>query len=108
MAVRRITVLADDLDGSPAVETVTFAVDGSTHEIDLNEAHTPQLRDALRRYLVEAARRTIKSRGKVRPADQGRGGKSTQVRAWAKEQGLPVSDRGSIPANVLEKYVAAH
>ncbi|MET4097294.1 Lsr2 family protein [Arthrobacter sp. UYCu712] len=107
MAVRRITVLVDDVDGSPAVETVTFAMDGSTYEIDLNEAHTTQLRDALRRY-VEAARRTIKSRGKVRPADQGRGGKSTQVRAWAKEQGLPVSDRGSIPANVLEKHVAAH
>ncbi|QHK19746.1 hypothetical protein GU243_08410 [Pseudarthrobacter psychrotolerans] len=72
-------------------------MDGSTYELDLNEAHTTQLRVALRRY-VEAASRTIKPRGKVRPADQGKGGKSTQVRAWAKEQGLPVSDRGSIPA----------
>jgi len=30
------------------------------------------------------------------------------VRAWARAQGLKVSDRGRIPAEVLGKYESAH
>ena len=30
------------------------------------------------------------------------------IRAWAREQGLAVSDRGRLPAHVLDAYRAAH
>jgi len=30
------------------------------------------------------------------------------VRAWAKQQGIRVAERGRIRADVLEKYAAAH
>jgi hypothetical protein len=32
----------------------------------------------------------------------------SEVRTWAREQGLKVSDRGRIPADVLAKYESAH
>lgn len=39
MAIRRITILEDDLDGSDADEPVTFALDGKAYEIDLTDKH---------------------------------------------------------------------
>lgn len=30
---------------------------------------------------------------------------NAEVRAWAKEQGIDVADRGKIPADVLEQYL---
>ena len=57
MAKRIETVLIDDLDGaSPADETVRFAIDDTSYEIDLNAEHAAELRSALNAY-VGAARR---------------------------------------------------
>lgn len=39
MAQKTVVILSDDLDGSDANETITFGLDGSEYEIDLNEAH---------------------------------------------------------------------
>ena len=61
MAIR--VVLADDLDGSEAEETVEFGLDGAFYEIDLSEDNAERLRDALAEY-VEHARR---SGGRKRP-----------------------------------------
>ncbi|MEV5542066.1 histone-like nucleoid-structuring protein Lsr2 [Saccharopolyspora shandongensis] len=56
VALQRIQVeLVDDLDGSPANQTVSFALDGVTYEIDLNDEHAKQLRVVLDRY-IKAAR----------------------------------------------------
>jgi Lsr2 protein len=55
MAERIQVELVDDIDGSPANHTVTFALDGVTYEIDLNEGHAQQLRAVLERY-IRAAR----------------------------------------------------
>lgn len=32
----------------------------------------------------------------------------SDVRAWARDQGIQISNRGRIPADVLAKYNAAH
>jgi hypothetical protein len=106
MAIRRITILEDDLDGSRADETVIFAVDGISYEIDLNTAHANELRAALRPY-TDAARKTS-FRGKARPSLENKGPSSAKVRAWAKEQGLTVNSRGRIQREILNKYEAAH
>jgi len=34
--------------------------------------------------------------------------KATDVRAWAKSQGLEVSDRGRVPREIVEKFRAAN
>jgi hypothetical protein len=102
------TLFIDDLDGSEAEGTIRFGLDGTEYEIDLNAAHAETLRKALARY-VEAARRAPASR---RPARGGRrasasGLDSTEVRDWAKSQGIDVKDRGRIPAELIVKFRAA-
>lgn len=53
--VERTTVeLVDDLDGSPARHTVTFAIDGVTYAIDLNDKNAKALRALFARYIAKA------------------------------------------------------
>ena len=47
VAQRVEVVLVDDVDGGPADETVQFALDGVSYEIDLNAANATALREAL-------------------------------------------------------------
>ena len=107
MAQRVEVVLVDDLDGGPADETVQFALDGVSYEIDLTTANAQSMRDALAPYLGHA-RRTGGRRGTPGTAAGGRrSSQSAAIRAWAREQGLPVNERGRIPADIVEKYEAA-
>jgi len=103
------TLFIDDLDGSEAEGTVRFGLDGTEYEIDLNAEHAQALRDVLARY-VHAARRA--GGGARRPARGGRrasagGVDSTEVREWAKAQGIDVKDRGRVPAELVVKFKAA-
>ncbi len=109
MAQKIQTLFIDDLDGSAAEGTVRFGLDGTEYEIDLNEDHAKALRDALARY-VSAARRA--SGGVRRSARGGRrasasGLNTTEVREWAKAQGIEVKDRGRVPAELVVKFKAA-
>src|SRR5690349_20900836 len=95
MAQRVNIVLEDDLDGSEADETVTFALDGVSYEIDLSAKNAAALRDALAQY-VGHARRAAGRRAAGRPASSSRGtGKRDlgDVREWARANGHQVSDR---------------
>jgi len=103
------TLFIDDLDGTAAEGTVRFGLDGTEYEIDLNAEHAQALRDALARY-VSAARRI--SGGARRAARGGRrasasGLNTTEVREWAKAQGIEVKDRGRVPAELVVKFKAA-
>jgi hypothetical protein len=103
------TLFIDDLDGSDAEGTVRFGLDGTEYEIDLNAEHAQALRDALARY-VHAARRA--GNGARRSDRRGRraradGVDSTEVREWAKAQGIEVKDRGRVPAELVVKFKAA-
>lgn len=109
MAQKAQTLYIDDLDGSAADGTVRFGLDGTEYEIDLNAEHARQLRDALALY-VQAARRAGSTAR--RPARGGRrapatGPNTTEVREWAKAQGIDVKDRGRIPADLIVKFKAA-
>jgi hypothetical protein len=96
----------DDIDGSEAAGTVRFGFDGVSYEIDLSKTNADQFADAVGPY-VQAARRTSPARRRGPSASSGRHDQS-EVRAWAREQGLKVSDRGRIPADILKNYEAAH
>jgi hypothetical protein len=110
MAQKTIVELTDDVDGGPAAETVTFALDGVTFEIDLSENNAETLRSILEPYTGAARKVTTRTarNGRttvMRPADTGVD--SRAVRAWARSNGVELSSRGRIPAEVVEKYRAA-
>ncbi len=105
---QKVTIdLQDDLDGGPADETIRFAVDGTDYEIDLRTSHANVFRRELAPY-IEHARRA----GRPQPRRPGPTSGSRQhtgdIRAWAKDRGIAVNERGRIPASVAEQYRAAH
>ncbi|MDL2075286.1 Lsr2 family protein [Streptomyces sp. GXMU-J15] len=110
MAQKVQVLLVDDLDGGEADETVTFALDGKTYEIDLTTANADKLRSLLEPY-VKGGRRTggraSGGRGKARAASGG-SQDTAQIRAWAKENGYEVNDRGRVPASIREAYEKAN
>ncbi|MET7641996.1 Lsr2 family protein [Streptomyces sp. NPDC005438] len=110
MAQKVQVLLVDDLDGGEADETVTFALDGKSYEIDLTTANADKLRDALEPYLKNGRRATgQRSRGKGRAQSGGSSAQDTaKIRAWAKDNGYEVNDRGRVPANIREAYEKAN
>jgi hypothetical protein len=103
------TLFIDDLDGSTAEGTVRFGVDGTEYEIDLNAGHAKELRDVLARY-VDAARRVGGSARKPARGSRrtpGGGLNTTEVREWARAQGIEVKDRGRVPAGLMVKFKSA-
>jgi hypothetical protein len=106
MARKVQVLLEDDIDGGEAAETIAFALDGRSYEIDLNERNAKKLRDALAPW-VGAARRAgsatePRQRGSRRATD------TADIRRWAAEHGIPVSSRGRISADLRARYEAAH
>jgi len=103
-------LLVDDIDGGEADETVTFALDGKTYEIDLTTTNADKLRGLLEPY-VKGGRRTggraSGGRGKARAASGG-SQDTAQIRAWAKENGYEVNDRGRVPQSIREAYEKAN
>ncbi|WEK14886.1 MAG: Lsr2 family protein [Candidatus Microbacterium phytovorans] len=128
MARRIVHQLVDDLDGTVLEvgdgETVLFSLDGTAYEIDLTDENAAALRDALSPYI--AAARSVSARtGSARSGSTGghrTGGSGNTariqrragqrdyapVREWAAQNGYTLSDRGRVPAAVLEAYDAAN
>ncbi len=98
--------LEDDLDGGPADHTLRFGLGGADYEIDLNAANAAAFRRQLASFIDHA--RIAGTGQRIRPARTASGGvRGAQIRAWAKGKGIEVSDRGRIPAAVIEQYEAA-
>lgn len=102
--------LVDDLDGNEADETLEFGIDGKTYEIDLSQENAGKLRDALAEF-VASARRLGGGRGRRAAAAAAPSRRPTidreqnqAIREWARKRGMKVSDRGRIPAEVLDAY----
>ena len=106
MAQRTQVLYVDDIDGSEAAGTVRFGLGGTDYEIDLSQQHADQLTAAITPFIA-AARKVPTTRRPARGARAVRHDQS-DVRVWARGEGLKISDRGRIPADVLAKYEAAH
>lgn len=119
MARQTIELLIDDLDGSRLGEgegdTVTFALQGSEYSIDLSSQHIDELNAALAKYVAAAqkisGRRTSSSSTASRSNGSAKSGSAKSdkvdlaaVRAWARENGHEVSDRGRVSQKVLDAY----
>lgn len=105
MAKRTRIIMVDDLDGQEIAgpgKTITFAHGGNSYEIDLTESNASKLNEALAPFIA-AARRidTRRSSALVKPD-------LSAIRAWAKEHGVKVSERGRVSKEVQEAYRAAH
>lgn len=110
MAQKVQVVLVDDIDGGSADETVSFALDGISYEIDLSAANAAALRDAFASWVGHGRRVGGRSRSGRRPAAARSGaradGESSAIREWARANGHTVNDRGRIPAEVRAAYEA--
>ncbi|SEP60696.1 histone-like nucleoid-structuring protein Lsr2 [Microlunatus flavus] len=113
MAQRVEYILEDDLDGGKADETVQFGLDGVEYEIDLSSANYEKLKDTLAPWVASArrtgGRRKRNAAGIVAPRAATNGSSNTSdIRAWAQENGYEVSSRGRVSAEVREAYDKAH
>jgi hypothetical protein len=108
MAQETVVVLRCDLDGEEAERTVSFALDGKSYEMELCEGHRAGLEEVLAPFIDGARPARRSPRGVSR-----RNGSTPHapnlaaVRAWARKNGMKVSDRGRIPASVTEAYEAS-
>jgi len=108
MARKTSVLISDDLDGSEGAETVTFGLDGVTYEIDLSPKNRAKLDKAFAPYLDRGRRLSVRRRRPAVATSVGPRVDRAVVRAWAKGQGLHVSERGRISADVMQKYDASH
>jgi hypothetical protein len=106
MAQKITVTFEDDLDGGPANETLQFAFGGTQYEIDLNKKNARAFRKQVAPF-IEHARRAGRGQRRQSGRTQSSRRHSSDVRAWAKDQGITVSERGRIPASVVEQYEAA-
>jgi hypothetical protein len=119
MAKAMIETLVDDLDGSPATETIRLGWNGDWREVDLSKRNSAALTRALDRYWAvgrpvsrggQAGRRRnaapSRSRKAARSKKSGRDPKA--IRAWALANSIGVPGRGRIPGEVERQYNEAH
>lgn len=115
MAQKTQVVLTDDIDGSSATQTVTFAFQGVSYEIDLNDEHVKAIEESFSEWIDSARKTSGRGVSSSRRNSSGGGGSSrparqdlNEVRSWARENGYTVSERGRVANSVLEAYDAAH
>jgi hypothetical protein len=94
-------LLVDDIDGTEAHETVSFALDGTEYEIDLSKSNADDLRMGLAAF-TSAARVTSRRKGSKKNSQ------TKVIREWAREVGIEVPVRGTLSADVIAQYEAAH
>ncbi len=115
MAQKHIVQLIDDLDDGEAAETVSFALDGNSYEIDLSESNAAKLRDSMAEYVAHARRGGGRGtrgpstgaprRGRAARADREQ---TSAIREWARTNGHKIGEKGRIPAHIVEAYHQAN
>jgi hypothetical protein len=110
MAQKTVVTVVCDLPHDGEIEgneTVSFGFDGTSYEIDVCSAHAKELHDTFTSYADHARR--VSAGGRRRKARTGPGReRSSEIRAWARQRGHKVSERGRIPASIIAEYEAAH
>lgn len=108
MAQKVVVQVLDDITGEEGASTVRFGLDGVQYEIDL--VSDEALRTALEPF-IKHARRTggaparPRTPGAARPAGRP---DPKAVRAWAKDQGMDINERGRVSKEIFDAYVKEH
>jgi hypothetical protein len=110
MARKITTTVVCDLPHDDEVvskETVSFSFEGTAYEIDVCTAHAKELHDKFGAYTGNARRAGSAVRRRRARSGPGRE-RSAEIRAWARDKGHKVSERGRIPATIIQEYESAH
>ena len=75
------------------------------YEIDLSKKNAARFRQQLAPFIEHARKAGSVRRGPARTAASRQ--RSRDIRAWAKEQGIRLNDRGRIPAEIYAQYEVA-
>lgn len=108
MARQVVVTIVDDIDANKvAEESVEFSIDGINYEIDLSAENAQKLRHDISQWSNHA--RKVVGRGKktkisTKSATTGAKNQSALIRSWAREQGIPVTERGRIPSSIVEQF----
>jgi hypothetical protein len=111
VAQRVQVLLVCDMHGdeTPAEESVSFSVNGTSYELDVCAQHAAALRDAFAPFVGVARKAGGRGGGgRRRRGGANASGRAGEIRDWARAQGITVSERGRIPADLAAKYDAAH
>jgi hypothetical protein len=105
----QVMLLCDLDDGNvDAEETLQFSLGNTAYEVDVCAKHAQQIRDGLDPFVAQARKVSAASAGRRRQRTAGSRQETANIRSWAKDHGMPVNERGRIPANVVKEYEAAH
>ena len=112
----QVVLTCDVHDGhAEAIGTVAFAVEGTFYECELCEPHLAEFREAMEVWSSNSrpvrsgrASQGASSRAGRRRAGANGAASPSEVREWARSQGLEVSTRGRVPAELLAAFETAH
>ncbi len=108
MAQRVQVILVDDLDGGEAAETISFALDGVSYEIDLSDDNAEKFRNEMAEWTANARRSGGRKLTGRRAGSSPRRHDLNQVREWGRQNGFKVSDRGRVSGELQSAYDKAH
>ncbi|MEV0220711.1 Lsr2 family protein [Streptomyces sp. NPDC050704] len=117
MAQKKVITYTDDVTGEESEDITkhTLLLDGAGVEIDLTSESHDRLMEVLRPYLHAKSARRVRgsvSSGGAAPKRSGTAasgsGDTAKIRAWAKENGYEVNDRGRVSAEVRSAYDKAN
>ena len=109
MSSRTVVELTDDIDGSPADETVTFTIQGSTYEIDLSKKNLDKLVKTMEPYTTHGRKSGGRRSGTGRSTSKGSDRNQLKaMREWGSANGYKVSNRGRVSAELQNAYHAAN
>ena len=97
---KKIVEVVDDFDGTPADQTVRFAFNGASYEIDLNRAHFEEFAEAIQPY-IKAGRKTGSTRRRGNAGNPAQRLETAKIRAWAKDCLLYTADAADEKARLV-------
>ncbi|MCK2199661.1 Lsr2 family protein [Corynebacterium callunae] len=90
------------------MNTVRFSVDGSNYVIDLSEDNATRFLELLAPNVETAQPTPAAGKSHAWATGKARRSNSRRIREWAQSQSIAVSDRGTVPKDIVQAYYEAH
>jgi hypothetical protein len=112
MTTSKTGALVDDVDGSQAVETVDFGIDGVRYQIDLSAANATALRRVLAQWVDHGRKLSERQTRHLKRADPWRrhvsSGERIAIREWCDDNGYSIGGRGPLPFHLVDAFREAN